>query len=225
VASWRRNEFLRRTWCEFWALRIDAQRLEGIITRPSPRDSIYLPSFEAAKRASVSSRRKRVETTECFRSGSQYLRSLVATIVPCGRITVPGYPTRLNRPTLNEGYRFGDPNYAKEESRAELASVFLSAARGIPHNPEQHAAYVGSWIKALQGDKNEVFRTAKDAHKAADVDPQVRVEQMGHAVDVTENVYTRTSLERRREAGVISVESDVNGANWSQPTGSVLATD
>jgi hypothetical protein len=79
-----------------------------------------------------------------------------------------GHPTRLNRPTLNESYRFGDPNYAKEELRAELASVFLAAERGIPHNPEQHAAYVGNWIQALKSDRNEIFRAAKDAHQSAD---------------------------------------------------------
>jgi antirestriction protein ArdC len=79
-----------------------------------------------------------------------------------------GHPDRLNRPTLNESYRFGDPNYAKEELRAELASVFLAAERGIPHNPEQHAAYVANWIEALRSDKNEIFRAAKDAHQAAD---------------------------------------------------------
>jgi hypothetical protein len=59
-------------------------------------------------------------------------------------------------------------NYAKEELRAELASVFLAAERGIPHNPEQHAAYVGSWIKALKEDKNEIFRAAQDASSATD---------------------------------------------------------
>jgi len=32
------------------------------------------------------------------------------------------------------------------------------------------------------------------------VDPQVRAEQMGHTVDVNENVYTRASFGRRREA-------------------------
>jgi antirestriction protein ArdC len=79
-----------------------------------------------------------------------------------------GHPSRLNRGTLNESYRFGDLNYAKEELRAELASVFLAAERGIPHNPEQHAAYVGSWIKALKEDKNEIFRAAHDASVAAD---------------------------------------------------------
>ena len=30
-----------------------------------------------------------------------------------------------------------------------------------------------------------------------DVDPQVRADQMGHTVDVNQNVYTRSSMERR----------------------------
>jgi antirestriction protein ArdC len=79
-----------------------------------------------------------------------------------------GHPTRLNRQTLNESYRFGDATYAKEELRAELASVFLAAERGIPHDPEQHAAYVGSWINTLKQDKNEIFRAAHDASAATD---------------------------------------------------------
>jgi antirestriction protein ArdC len=77
-----------------------------------------------------------------------------------------GHPDRLNRSTLNDAYRFGDPNYAKEELRAELASMFLAAERGIPHNPEQHAAYVDHWIKALKNDKHEIFRAAQDASRA-----------------------------------------------------------
>jgi len=79
-----------------------------------------------------------------------------------------GHPSRLDRSTLNASYKFGDTNYAKEELRAELASVFLAAERGIPHDPEQHAAYVGSWVKALREDKNEIFRAAHDASAATD---------------------------------------------------------
>lgn len=79
-----------------------------------------------------------------------------------------GHPDRLNRATLNESYRFGDLNYAKEELRAELASLFLAAQKGIPHDPESHAAYVDSWIKVLSQDKNEIFRAAHDASVAAD---------------------------------------------------------
>ena len=80
-----------------------------------------------------------------------------------------GAPQRLNRETLNESYRFGDLNYAKEELRAELASVFLMAERGIPHNADSHAAYLGSWLQVLRDDKHEIFRAARDAHRAADL--------------------------------------------------------
>jgi Zincin-like metallopeptidase len=54
---------------------------------------------------------------------------------------------RLNRSTLVESYRFGDLNYAKEELRAELTSMFLMAERGVPHDPDRHAAYLGSWLE------------------------------------------------------------------------------
>jgi antirestriction protein ArdC len=79
-----------------------------------------------------------------------------------------GHPERLNRQTLTDSYRFGDTNYAKEELRAELTSVFLAAERGIPHDTARHAAYVGSWIQSLKDDKNEIFRAAKDANRATD---------------------------------------------------------
>lgn len=59
-------------------------------------------------------------------------------------------------------------NYAKEELRAELASVFIASEVGVAHDPANHAAYVGSWIKALKEDKNEIFRAARDASKATD---------------------------------------------------------
>jgi antirestriction protein ArdC len=80
-----------------------------------------------------------------------------------------GAPERLNRETLNNSHGFGDIEYAKEELRAELASVFLMAERGIPHNYDGHAAYLGSWLTALREDKHEIFRAARDAHKAADL--------------------------------------------------------
>jgi integrase len=43
-------------------------------------------------------------------------------------------------------------------------------------------------------------RTHSSLLKDLDVDPHVRAEQMGHSMDVNENVYTITSLKRRREA-------------------------
>lgn len=76
-----------------------------------------------------------------------------------------GHESRLNR-DLSGG--FGSENYAREELRVEMASLFLSAELGLPFDPSRHAAYQASWIKALKEDKNEVFRAARDAEIIAD---------------------------------------------------------
>jgi antirestriction protein ArdC len=68
-----------------------------------------------------------------------------------------GHPSRLDR---DLAHPFGSEGYAKEELRAEIASMILGNELGIGHDPGQHAAYVGSWIKALQDDPLEVFRAA-----------------------------------------------------------------
>lgn len=111
-----------------------------------------------------------------------------------------GAKDRLNRSTLTESYRFGDVNYAREELRAELASVFLAAERGIPHDPASHAAYVGSWIKALREDKNEIFRAAHDASAAADYlltleREKTRAEALEAAPDAVEPDQQRKELD------------------------------
>ena len=51
---------------------------------------------------------------------------------------------------------------------ADFASCFMAAEKSIPYDPAQTAAYVASWIKALKDDKNEIFRAASAASKAAD---------------------------------------------------------
>ena len=56
-------------------------------------------------------------------------------------------------------------------------------------------------------------RTHSSLLKELDVDPQVRAEQMGHTVDVNENVYTTTSINRRKEA-VNALERAVE-AKWT----------
>lgn len=73
-----------------------------------------------------------------------------------------GHESRLKR---EFGGAFGSAEYAKEELRAELSSYFMADKLGVPHEPGQHAAYVKSWVKVLQEDKNEIFRAARDAEK------------------------------------------------------------
>lgn len=73
-----------------------------------------------------------------------------------------GHPSRLDR---DLSHPFGSEGYAKEELRAEISSMILGNELGIGHDPGQHVAYVGSWIKALQEDPLEIFRAAADAEK------------------------------------------------------------
>lgn len=73
-----------------------------------------------------------------------------------------GHPSRLDR---DLAHPFGSEGYAREELRAEIASMLLGDELGIGHDPGQHAAYVKSWIKALEDDPMEIFRASADAEK------------------------------------------------------------
>ncbi|CQR44207.1 conserved hypothetical protein [Thiomonas sp. CB3] len=79
-----------------------------------------------------------------------------------------GAEKRLNREGITGKHAFGSEGYAKEELRAELFSAFMSAETGIPHDDDQHTAYLQSWAKVLKQDKNEIFRAAAEAGKAVD---------------------------------------------------------
>lgn len=73
-----------------------------------------------------------------------------------------GHPSRLAR---DLSHPFGSEGYAREELRAEIASMIMGDELGIGHDPGQHAAYVGSWIKTLRDDPAEIFRASADAEK------------------------------------------------------------
>ncbi|MBA2675554.1 zincin-like metallopeptidase domain-containing protein [Ramlibacter sp.] len=88
-----------------------------------------------------------------------------------------GHPKRLAR--LHMDARFGSPEYAREELRAELVSSMMQGVIGLPPGPTmtaQHAAYLGSWLQALKNDKNEIFRAAADAQKICDYVTKLAVE-------------------------------------------------
>ena len=109
------------------------------------RDEIYLPPRES------------------FKSQEGYYGTALHEI---GHAT--GAAQRLNRDGISGGHKFGSEGYAKEELRAELFSVFMAAETGIPHDEEQHKAYIQSWAKVLKEDKNEIFRATSEASKAVD---------------------------------------------------------
>lgn len=77
-----------------------------------------------------------------------------------------GHKSRLDR-GLSEIER-GSPEYAKEELRAEIASMLLTSMLGIEGNVQNHARYASHWIEVLKNDKHELFRAAKDAELIVD---------------------------------------------------------
>jgi antirestriction protein ArdC/phage/plasmid primase-like uncharacterized protein len=73
-----------------------------------------------------------------------------------------GHKDRLNR---DIGHAYGSEGYAREELRAEIASMLMSMSLGLPHDVQRHAAYVDSWLGAIKKDPYEVSRAASDAQK------------------------------------------------------------
>ncbi|SET57892.1 putative DNA primase/helicase, partial [Nitrosomonas marina] len=107
-----------------------------------------------------------------------------------------GHETRLNR---DLAHPFGSEGYAREELRAEIASMLFGHELGIGHDPGQHAAYVASWIKTLEEDPTEIFRAAADAEKIQDyvlafARQQELVEQEAIKMDeIRQNIATYTA--------------------------------
>ncbi|MCP4287509.1 MAG: DUF1738 domain-containing protein [Gammaproteobacteria bacterium] len=125
-----------------------------------------------------------------------------------------GHPSRLVR---DLAHPFGSDGYAREELRAEIASMILGDELGIGHDPDQHAAYVGSWIKVLQEDPLEIFRASADAEKIqnyilafekkqiqAQSTTQTQevgmMEQMDHIVETTEDRKAAEALAMLNDA-------------------------
>ncbi|OQW60423.1 MAG: hypothetical protein A4S17_00575 [Proteobacteria bacterium HN_bin10] len=64
---------------------------------------------------------------------------------------------------------YGAPAYAQEEIIVEILSGMILADLGLAHHPRtDHAAYIASWLAALQSDSKAIFRAASKAQQAAD---------------------------------------------------------
>jgi antirestriction protein ArdC len=99
---------------------------------------------------------------EAFRDGGQYWATLAHEASHATR-----HETRLNRDFGQT--RFGDAGYALEELVAELASAFIGAHIGLPADHlEDHASYIGGWLKALGDNPSAFLTSASKAQAAAD---------------------------------------------------------
>jgi antirestriction protein ArdC len=135
---------------------------------------------------------------EAFRDAESYYQTLGHECCHWTR-----HPSRLDRDFGRK--RFGDEGYAMEELVAELGSAFLSSDLDLtPEVRDDHAAYIGNWIKILKDEKRAIFSAASHVQRAADFlhglqksvslagdtaqyDPNV-------AVDGTDTAFPRSAL-------------------------------
>lgn len=76
-----------------------------------------------------------------------------------------GHEKRLNR---NMGGRYGTPEYAEEELRAEIASMFIEQDLGLELGEDHignNSAYIQAWKEKLKEDPNILFKAIADADK------------------------------------------------------------
>ncbi|MBA4853453.1 ArdC family protein [Emticicia sp. BO119] len=99
---------------------------------------------------------------ESFETAKDYYAVLAHEVTHWTR-----HPKRLNRDFGRK--QWGDEGYSKEELVAELGACFLAADLGFEPMPEEkHAAYIQSWLQALQDDKKLIVFAASYAQKATE---------------------------------------------------------
>ena len=75
-----------------------------------------------------------------------------------------GHKSRLDRLDLKN-----KKGYAFEELVAELSAAFLCNHLDVSSTPrDDHAQYLASWLKALDGDNDYIFKAASEAQKVVD---------------------------------------------------------
>jgi antirestriction protein ArdC len=81
-----------------------------------------------------------------------------------------GHEARLDREAVSRNTFFRDYEYGREELVAELGASFLGKEANLETRKkiENRAAYVQSWIQALEEDEQALVRASSDAQTAVD---------------------------------------------------------
>lgn len=159
----------------FFAVAFNAEQIDGLPAletkkrgwEPNERAEALLAKSEArivhgGERAFYAPARDLIRLPEQgqFDNASSYYATALHEL---GHWT--GHPSRLDRdiahPLASEGY-------AREELRAEIASLMLGDDIGVGHDPAQHAAYVDQWIAILKREPLEIFKAAAAAERIRD---------------------------------------------------------
>ena len=90
-----------------------------------------------------------------------------------------GHESRANRWSAKEDKpsQFGCESYAKEELIAEIGACMMLASAGVEFDIPNSAAYLRSWIKALNDDKSLIFKASAKAQAAANYITGAKVQE------------------------------------------------
>lgn len=161
----------------FSALVFNAEQIDGL----PPLEPRKIEAWEAHRRAEAVLAGSGADIRHASQDRAAYLPGRDMIVLPeRGQFPTPdgyysvafhelahwsGHPDRLNRDMSGS---FGSPEYAREELRAEIASMMTGRELGVGYTPQNTAAYAASWIKALEGDKMEIHRATRDAGKMSE---------------------------------------------------------
>lgn len=168
-------------------MRWDAVERAESILKASGASINHAPGDSAYYRPSTDS--ITLPYREQFKSSAAYYATALHEL---GHWT--GHESRLARDLNNP---FGSEAYAKEELRAEIASMIVGDQVGIGRDPGQHAAYVKSWVRVLKDDPMEILRASSDAEKIHDF---VMAFEQKQVQDQTENQAVEQPIVARTAA-------------------------
>jgi antirestriction protein ArdC len=107
-----------------------------------------------------------------------------------------GHVDRLNRDLSNP---FGSEAYAREELRAEIASLILGSELGLGYDPQHHAGYVDHWIKILTDTPQEILYAAADAERISEYILTIEQRQEKKQAQAREYLNDRQGLREIRK--------------------------
>jgi putative DNA primase/helicase len=131
------------------------------------------------------------------------------------------HPDRLDRDLRNP---FGSQAYAREELRAEIASLIVRSELGIGYDSERHAGYVDHWVQILTDTPKEILYAAADAERISDYILTIeQKKEIRHTQEVgvmrkdiphAERTYLAVPYAERHEAKALGARWDAVKKAW-----------
>lgn len=123
---------------------------------------------------------------------------------------------RLNRDIINQ---FATQGYAREELRAEIASMLIGHELNIGHDPAQHIAYVESWIQLLKDKPYEIHTAAADAEKILNY---IMAFDIKREINATKDVQVKAIAKDRKLDSTLNMGEIIKYNNTSYKIHSLL---